>query len=219
MKSSSLLKISTVGVIVVTLTACSIFRGPRPIDPNDDAQFENLPPAPAVEAITPTPAPSTSVAENVAETPEVGAANLENSISGAAIETVPMTAAEATTTSGLTSDLLKIRVFYFDTDNSEVKTLSFGGLNAHAKYLIDHPNARLQLSGHTDERGTREYNLALGERRANSVASYLVVSGVRAEQLSVVSYGKEKPVAEGSNEEAWAQNRRVELDYVTANPN
>jgi len=87
-------------------------------------------------------------------------------------------------------------------------------LNAHAQYLKGNTAAKLQLSGHTDERGTREYNLALGERRANAVARYLVGLGVSADQLSVVSYGKEKPAADGSDEESWAKNRRVELDYT-----
>lgn len=211
---SSLFKLSTVGVIVVTLSACSIFRGPRPIDPNDDAQYENLPPAPAVEAV-----PSTGgVAENVSNMPETGAANLENGIEGSSIESAPVESI-STMNSASADSMLKLRIFYFDTDKSEVKALSYGGLNAHAKYLMNNPNARVQLSGHTDERGTREYNLALGERRANSVASYLVVSGVNPSQLSVVSYGKEKPLADGSDEEAWSQNRRVELDYVSSSPN
>ncbi len=198
-------KIATVCTLVLTMTACSVFRGPRPIDPNDDSQFENLPPAPAVES---------SVAEDFG--PTTGAANLGLGIEGNVI--AADSSGMSTLTSAEMAELLRIRVFYFGTNLSDITAQSYGGLNAHARYLTQNPSARLQLSGHTDERGTREYNLALGERRANAVARYLVSMGVNAGQLSVVSYGKEKPAADGSDESAWAQNRRVELDYVSNSP-
>lgn len=216
MNINKTVRITTVGLLVVSMAACSTFRGPRPIDPNDDSQFENLPPAPAVEAIQ---APST-ISESAPETPETGSANLDNPIQGnvSADSGSTVINANGSTASGSLSDLLKIRVYYFGTNLSDVTAIAYGGLNAHAEYLRNNQGTRLQLSGHTDERGTREYNLALGERRANAVARYLVSVGVNASQLSVVSYGKEKPVADGSNEEAWARNRRVELDYVSGNP-
>lgn len=209
-------RITTVGLLVVSMAACSTFRGPRPIDPNDDSQYENLPPAPAVEAI---PAPST-VSESAPEAPETGSANLDNPIQGNVVADTSSTVINADGSSanaGSLADLLKIRVYYFGTNLSDVTAIAYGGLNAHAQYLSSNPNQRLQISGHTDERGTREYNLALGERRANAVARYLVSAGVNPGQLSVVSYGKEKPVADGSDEESWAKNRRVELDYVSGN--
>jgi peptidoglycan-associated lipoprotein len=84
----------------------------------------------------------------------------------------------------------------------------------HAKYLRDRPSSRITLQGNTDERGSREYNLGLGERRGNAVNSALQASGGSASQLTVVSYGEERPVATGSNEAAWAQNRRVEIVYT-----
>ena len=90
-------------------------------------------------------------------------------------------------------------------------------LNVHAKYLLEHPNLKLRISGHTDERGSREYNIALGERRGNAVARYLESKGVSASKLYVVSYGKEQPVDLGSNEQAWAQNRRAALEYEEVN--
>lgn len=204
MKLNQTAKLATVTTLAITLTACSVFRGPRPIDPNDDSQYESLRPAPAIESPT--------VAEDVG--PTTGAANLGLGIEGNVIASTPDTAAAA----GDVTDLLRIRVFYFGTNLSDITAQSYGGLNAHARYLTQNTSARLQISGHTDERGTREYNLALGERRANAVARYLVSMGVNAGQLSVVSYGKEKPVADGSFEEAWAQNRRVELDYVSNAP-
>lgn len=211
LKLAKSVKLAAVGAIIVSLSACSIFQGPRPINPNDDSQFENLPPAPAIEAVTP-------IAENVDSMPETGAANLGNAIEG---NVIADSSPQVISTDSLSSsaDLLRIRVFYFGTNVSDITAIAYGGLNAHAQYLINHPSARLQLSGHTDERGTREYNLALGERRANAVARYLVSAGVNASQLTVVSYGKEKPVADGSYEEAWAKNRRVELDYVSGSPN
>lgn len=206
-------QLALVATLAVTMAACSTFRGPRAIDPKDDSQFENLPPAPAVEAIPATPeaAPAT-LAESTPEAPETGSANLGNPIEGSTvIEAQPVDTANSANS---LNDLLKIRVFYFGTNLSDITALSYGGLNAHAQYLKGKPQAKLQIGGHTDERGTREYNLALGERRANAVARYLVGLGVQADQLSVVSYGKEKPAADGSDEESWAKNRRVELDYT-----
>ncbi|MEO6698822.1 MAG: OmpA family protein [Paraperlucidibaca sp.] len=212
MKIAKSVKLATVGLIIVSLSACSLFRGPRPINPNDDAQFENLPPAPAIEAVTP-------IAENSDMMPETGAANLGNAIEGNVIADSSGSQVISTDSLGSAADLLRVRVFYFGTNVSDITAIAYGSLNAHAQYLINNPRTRLQLSGHTDERGTREYNLALGERRANAVARYLVGAGVNANQLTVVSYGKEKSVADGSYEEVWAKNRRVELDYVSGSPN
>ena len=86
-------------------------------------------------------------------------------------------------------------------------------LSGHARYLRDNASARITIEGHCDERGTREYNLALGERRAATVRSYLQSLGVRASQMSTVSFGEERPVDPGHSESAWAKNRRAVLDY------
>lgn len=106
-------------------------------------------------------------------------------------------------------------VFYFDFDQSVVKQDGFADLEAHARYLAQHPSASLRLEGHADERGTREYNMALGERRAKAVERLLIVNGASASQLETISYGEEKPAVMGSGEQSWAQNRRVELVYVS----
>jgi peptidoglycan-associated lipoprotein len=98
------------------------------------------------------------------------------------------------------------RVF-FSFDKSELSSDARGTLNRQAAWLKQWSNQRLTVEGHCDERGTREYNLALGERRANAVKDYLVASGVSASRLSTISYGKERPIMLGSNEAAWAQNR------------
>ncbi|MCR4310593.1 MAG: peptidoglycan-associated lipoprotein Pal [Deltaproteobacteria bacterium] len=97
----------------------------------------------------------------------------------------------------------------FDFDKSEVKEDARMTCQIVANYLKMHPNAKMQIEGHCDERGTAEYNLALGERRATAVMTYLVSLGVSKEALSTVSFGKEKPLDPGHNEEAWAKNRRA----------
>jgi peptidoglycan-associated lipoprotein len=98
---------------------------------------------------------------------------------------------------------------YFDTDKYNIDSTDAAALQAQAQWLQRYPGKRATIEGHCDERGTREYNLALGERRANAAKDYLVSLGVAASRLSTISYGKERPVALGSNEEAWAKNRRA----------
>jgi len=104
-------------------------------------------------------------------------------------------------------------LFHFDFDQAIVKRAGHSELNQHAQVLSGDSMMQVRLEGHADERGTREYNLALGERRANAVRAYLVAQGASRSQVEVVSYGEEKPVNSGSNESAWAQNRRVEIVY------
>jgi len=114
------------------------------------------------------------------------------------------------TTSGDTASISQHTV-YFDFDSSELKPESASIISAWSKYLVAHPTSKIRVEGNTDERGTREYNVALGERRANSVATALEAQGVSAAQLSIISYGEEHPVALGHDEESWSQNRRVDL--------
>jgi peptidoglycan-associated lipoprotein len=106
--------------------------------------------------------------------------------------------------------LRAITTFYFEYDSSDLKPEAMRALDVHAKDLKSN-GARVVLEGHADERGTREYNMALGERRAKAVQRYLVLQGVSPAQLELVSYGEERPVAMGNDEQSWAQNRRVEL--------
>jgi len=110
---------------------------------------------------------------------------------------------------------LEKRVFYFDLDSSEIKPAYLAVLRAHAQNISKNPSAHIRVEGHTDERGSREYNVALGERRAKSVARVLEMDGVGPRQLSVVSYGAEKPAVRGHDESAWQYNRRVEIVYET----
>lgn len=137
-------------------------------------------------------------------------------------ETTPTTPATTEpTTSGVygpadldTDACLRQRVVYFDLDQDTLKPEFQAIMGCHAKYLRDRPSARISLEGHADERGSREYNLGLGERRGNGVSSALQANGGSASQLTVVSYGEERPTCTDSNESCWAQNRRVEIVYT-----
>lgn len=108
-----------------------------------------------------------------------------------------------------------LQTVYFAFDSSNLDREAKQTLDANAEYLKANQNVDVQVEGHTDERGGRQYNLALGERRAKSVRDYLVALGVKAQRLSTISYGSERPKAEGSDETSWAQNRRANF-VVTA---
>lgn len=140
---------------------------------------ENIPPPPQSDVVTPTPGPATP----------------QGAVPGTQAHFAQQMAGRDT--------------IYFDTDKFNIDAEDQAALAQQANYLRQFPNIRATVEGHADERGTREYNLALGERRANAAKNYLVSLGVPAERVSVVSYGKERPVALGSNEEAWARNRRA----------
>lgn len=111
------------------------------------------------------------------------------------------------------ADLRQEQTLYFDFDDASIRGEFAELLAAHADYLTRNPSVTVVIEGHTDERGTPEYNIALGERRAKSVVGYLQSLGVSSRQMSVVSYGEERPVVRQSNERAWAQNRRAILVY------
>jgi peptidoglycan-associated lipoprotein len=109
---------------------------------------------------------------------------------------------------------LSHRVIYFEYDSDAIQPADQDLITAHASYLSAHPNQMVTLEGHTDERGTPEYNIGLGDRRAQAVKKAFELQGVAAQQITVVSYGEEKPAAEGHSEAAWRLNRRVEIVYV-----
>jgi peptidoglycan-associated lipoprotein len=109
--------------------------------------------------------------------------------------------------------LLSKRTVYFDFDESVILDQDRPILEAHAQYLSQNPGAAVTLEGHTDERGTREYNLALGERRSIAVRQFMSLLGASGQQMRTLSYGEERPAASGHNEEAWALNRRVVIVY------
>lgn len=109
--------------------------------------------------------------------------------------------------------LLNELVVYFDFDRADVPPQYNEMLAAHGQYLAQNPNVQVRLEGHADERGSREYNIGLGERRAQAVRRVLMLNGASASQLSTVSYGEERPAVLGSDEEAYRLNRRVEIVY------
>jgi len=124
----------------------------------------------------------------------------------------------SSSTSNAASSLLGQRVVFFDFDKATIRPDAQEALVAHAQYLTGHGGSKVRIEGHADERGTREYNMALGERRAKAVVSFLTANGASAAQLDVVSYGEEKPAAEGHDEGSWSQNRRAELVYTAEAP-
>jgi peptidoglycan-associated lipoprotein len=111
------------------------------------------------------------------------------------------------------SNPLYQRTIYFDYDSPEIKPEYLPVLRTHARYLGTNASTRVTLEGHTDERGTREYNLALGDQRADAVRRFMIADGVLPNQLSTLSYGEERPASSGHSEQAWRQNRRVVIQY------
>jgi peptidoglycan-associated lipoprotein len=109
--------------------------------------------------------------------------------------------------------LLSLLVVYFDYDQADIRPEFSAQLQAHGQNLAQNPSMTLRLEGHADERGSREYNIGLGERRAQAVRRVLMLQGAGGSQLTTVSYGEERPAQTGSDDEAWRLNRRVELVY------
>ena len=108
---------------------------------------------------------------------------------------------------------LQQRLIYFEFDKSVVSSDQLGVIEAHARFLIENPHRAVLLEGHADERGSNEYNLALGQRRANAVRDILMANGVDPFDMETISFGEERPRVHASNEAAWAENRRVEIRY------
>ena len=154
--------------------------------------------------------PPAEVAEVPVEVVEVEEAPVTEEVVST-VEPVELTAEELEAQTQ--SALLDITTFYFDYDESSIKSDAKSALVAHAKYLAANPSVSVKLEGHADERGTPEYNLALGERRAVAVRRFLMANGAAASQISVVSFGEERPVMRGHSESSWAKNRRVVVNY------
>ena len=111
------------------------------------------------------------------------------------------------------NNILSKRVIYFEYDQDSVKAEYAALIQEHAKFLSNNRNRKIRLEGHADERGSREYNMALGQRRADAVRKATSVLGVSNDRMETVSFGEDKPKATGHDESAWAQNRRVEIVY------
>jgi len=111
------------------------------------------------------------------------------------------------------ANILASRSVYYALDKDAVEDTYRPMVQAHGKYLGEHPDRNVRVEGNADERGSNEYNLALGQRRANGVKKMLVLSGAKSSQIETVSYGEEKPKATGHNESSWSQNRRSDIKY------
>jgi peptidoglycan-associated lipoprotein len=121
---------------------------------------------------------------------------------------------DETAMAGPSGELLSKRIVYFDYDRADIRGDSQTVVAAHAQYLSRNPSQKVRLEGHADERGSREYNIGLGERRGQAVRRALLLQGVAELQLATVSYGEERPAAAGSDEQTYALNRRVEIVYL-----
>ncbi|OTG68161.1 peptidoglycan-associated lipoprotein [Acinetobacter sp. ANC 4470] len=149
---------------------------------------------------------------------ESGTVSTEGLSEDAALNAQNLAGASAKGVTAANKAFLAKRVVHFDYDSSDLSNEDYQTLQAHAQFLVANANSKVALTGHTDERGTREYNMALGERRAKAVESFLITNGVTATQLEAVSYGKEMPINAGHDENAWKENRRVELNYEAVPP-
>ena len=134
-----------------------------------------------------------------------------NTSSGSASSSAGSNSGQLTQEQIRAQNALRQTVFYFDFDVAEFQPADRETLTYHARDLAANPSKRLRLEGHADERGTREYNLALGERRANGILNYFIVNGAARSQIEVVSYGEERPEQSGQTENAYSRNRRVEI--------
>lgn len=207
--------------LLVGLTAC----GSTP--------SKQEPVAPAPTAIQPAPQPvadgarptvqakaNTQAVMSATVLPQAEANARQAAQSQETAELPPATAAAVAAAPGETQraaaeDLpISTRSVFFPFDVDAVQSSDLETIQAHGAYLADHPEITVRVEGHADERGSSEYNLALGQRRANNTRKALVLAGARASQIETVSYGEEKPKALGHDEAAWAQNRRADIVYV-----
>jgi peptidoglycan-associated lipoprotein len=137
----------------------------------------------------------------------------DDSASASGIESAGAVGGDGATGAGPTGELANRRIIYFSYDSDQIRTEDQALIAAHAQWIAANPGVRVRLEGHTDERGTREYNIGLGERRAQAVRRALALTGGADLQPATVSFGEERPAVAGETEDALAQNRRVEIVY------
>ena len=136
-------------------------------------------------------------------------------VSGATPQATSATTASRGMASGATrtASMPQARSIYYEYDKSEIKPEGVKTIDAHAQYLRAHPEVKVKVEGNADERGSAEYNLALGQRRADAVSKRMEILGVPADRIESVSFGKEKPKASGHDEQSWSENRRSDIVY------
>lgn len=188
MRPTKRLSLMAVLALVVLIPACSKSAPPAP------APEPTAPPAPA-----PAPAPPEVAAPDVGEWEVADTGADESFLSAEQINARQL-----------------LRTIHFDYDSAEIRGDQRATLQANADWLREHPNVRILIEGHCDERGTRDYNLALGDQRAQAASAYLTSLGIGAGRIETISYGEENPVATGEGEQFWSQNRRGEFVAVTS---
>lgn len=188
MRPTKRLSLMAVLALVVLIPACSKSAPPAPAP---------KPPAPAAPA--PAPAPPEVAAPEAGEWEVADTGADESFLSAAQINARHL-----------------LRTIHFDYDSAEIRGDQRATLQANADWLREHPNVRILIEGHCDERGTRDYNLALGDQRAQAASAYLTSLGIGAGRIETISYGEENPVATGEGEQFWSQNRRGEFVAVTS---
>jgi peptidoglycan-associated lipoprotein len=159
--------------------------------------------------------PGKSVSDVDSPAEQVGTAGSSNvSTGGVATVDADRQSGSSQGAVGPSGPMASQRVIYFDFDSSDIRTEYVDVIAAHGRFLAGNATIRVRLEGHTDERGSREYNIGLGERRSQTVRRALALQGVQESQITTVSYGEERPAAAGSDENAWSKNRRVEIVYI-----
>jgi peptidoglycan-associated lipoprotein len=202
-------------VLVNLLAACAIHT---PFDREAE---------PKKEPVAATPAPEVAKVDS-ATSPDVNAQTLNNTPTAetaAAADAAPKAEAAATAEAAPKAEvsvadplndpasLLSKRSVHFPFDIDAVQDSDKAIIQAHGAYLASHPERKIRVEGNADERGSSEYNLALGQRRANNTKKTLVLSGAKSDQIEAISFGEEKPLATGHDEAAWSQNRRADINY------
>lgn len=190
-QSGTWLRLAVLGTTAIGLSACGSLIGkgdPAPLPP---------PPPPSVPSSDGeyTPPPSTG-----------GVTQTTPDYSTATVQVVPGSVQDFEQTSAT--------IVYFDFNSHSIRNDGAQDLAQQAQWLRQYPNVKVRIAGNCDERGTREYNLALGARRANAAKSFLIAQGIDASRISTVSYGKERPMNPASNEAAWAENRNAQTDII-----
>jgi peptidoglycan-associated lipoprotein len=191
-------------VLVNLLAGCSLFKSKKSTA------------KPAEDQVTSAPISTESPRTGDATSSDVNAQPMTQADSNAAANTASTDTAASANQASQASDssgALAKRSVYFPFDVDAIQDADKPTIQAHGEYLGNHPEVKARVEGNADERGSSDYNLALGQRRANNTRKALVLSGAKASQIEAISYGEEKPVATGHDEDSWAQNRRSDIKY------
>lgn len=194
-------------VLVNLLAGCSLFKSKKSTEKPAENQVTSAP----ISTESPRTGDATSADVNAQPMTQADSNTAANTATTDTAASAPSSDQAAQTST--TSDALAKRSVYFPFDVDAIQDADKPTIQAHGEYLGNHPEVKARVEGNADERGSSEYNLALGQRRANNTRKALVLSGAKASQIEAISYGEEKPVATGHDEDSWAQNRRSDIKY------